>query len=178
MLGAGTDLPGLLVPMTRGRECNTAWVVTKSVAPDAATGEAARVEPRSARAVLADALKAVRDEHTATAQQEQAALDSVSTEEILDIDQLIDVIERHVTAGRTAAALDGLTATGALTSRQRKAVAADEASGWLERLLRTAELAGHDPHSVLAAAVNERSLDGCVPSAARRATASTTGSGA
>jgi hypothetical protein len=158
VIGAGTDLPGLLVPMTRGRECNTAWVVTKSVAPDAPSGDAAGFEPRSARAVLADALEAVRDERSATAQQEQAGLDSVST--ATHIDQLIDVIERHVTAGRTAAALDELTATRALTGRQRKALAADEAYGSLERLLRTAELAGHDPDAVLATAVNERSLDG------------------
>jgi hypothetical protein len=158
VLGAGTDLPGLLVPMTRGRERNTAWVITKTVAPDAASGEVAGVEPRSARAVLADALEAVRDERSATAQQEQTELDSVST--ATHIDQLIDVIERHVTAGRTGVTLDELTATGALTGRQRKALAADEAYGSLERLLRTAELAGHDPDAVLATAVNERSLDG------------------
>ena len=32
--GARTDLAGLLVPMTRGRDANTAWVITRAVAPD------------------------------------------------------------------------------------------------------------------------------------------------
>ena len=35
MSGARTDLAGLLVPMTRGRDANTAWVITRAVAPDA-----------------------------------------------------------------------------------------------------------------------------------------------
>jgi len=65
-----------------------------------------------------------------------------------------------VTAGRTGTVLDRLAATGALCPEHRAAVAADEAFGSLDRLLRTVELAGHDPAAVLTAAVTERSLDG------------------
>jgi len=158
VLGAGTDPAALLVAMTRGRDGNTAWTITRAVASDAATGETHTVEPRTARAVLADALEAVQLECTATAQQEQAAIDARSV--ATHIDQLIDVLDRHVIAGRTGRVLDELTATGTLSPRQRQAIAADEAFGSLERLLRTAELAGHDPRTVLDRAVSERSLDG------------------
>src|SRR5581483_7029523 len=58
------------------------------------------------------------------------------------------------------AVLDDLTATGKLAPRERQAIAADEAFGSLDRLLRTAELAGHNPRAVLDRAVTERSLDG------------------
>jgi conjugative relaxase-like TrwC/TraI family protein len=157
--GAGTDLGGLLVQLTRGRDANTAWVVTHAVAPDAATGEALSSEPRIAHAVLADVLESARQERSASSEQEQADLDIRST--MTHIDQLIDVVARRVTAGRTAATLDRLTAQGALTPTQREAVAADEAYGSLERLLRTAELAGHHPDTVLSAAVgDERGLAG------------------
>src|SRR5581483_4369045 len=92
VLGAGTDPAALLVAMTRGRERNTAWTITRAVASDAATGETHTIEPRTAGAVLADALEAAQVERTATAQQEQADLDTRST--ATHIDQLIDVIDR------------------------------------------------------------------------------------
>src|SRR3712207_9008840 len=57
----------------------------------------------------------------------------------------------------TGAVLDRLTTEGALTDAQRQQLAADEAYGTLERLLRTAELAGHDPEQVLTDAVTARS---------------------
>ena len=64
------------------------------------------------------------------------------------VDRLIDVVARHVTPGRLAASLDRLTAEGALTPHERTRIAADEAFGSLEGVLRSAELAGHDPDAV------------------------------
>ena len=62
-------------------------------------------------------------------------------------------------AGRTDRWLDQLAATGALPAHHRVAVAADEARTSLDQLLRTVELAGHDPARVLADAVTAGSLD-------------------
>lgn len=158
VFGAGTDLAGFLVPMTRGREANTAWMVTAALAPDAETGQTFEVEPRTAAAVVADILeKDIRD-RSALAEREQADVDARST--MTHVDRLVDVVARHVTAGRTAATLDRLTAEGLLTPVQREELAADEAYGSLERLLRTAELAGHDPDALLNAAISERDLHG------------------
>ncbi len=149
--GAGTTAAGAYVPGTRGRESNTFYVVTKALADDAETGQTLTASERSAQAVLADALTADREERTALAQREQAELDERST--MTHVDRLIDVVARHVTAGRMAATLDQLTAEGALTPQERERIAADDAFGSLERLLRTAELAGHDPAAVLTAVV-------------------------
>ena len=146
--GPGTTAAGAYVPGTRGRECNTFYVVTTALPDDAQTGETHTAPERSAQAVLADAITAEREERTALAQREQADLDERST--MTHVDRLIDVVAQHVTPGRLAASLDRLTAEGALTVHERERIAADEAFGSLEQLLRTAELAGHDPNAVLA----------------------------
>jgi hypothetical protein len=66
-----------------------------------------------------------------------------------------------VYTARTAAALDQLTAAGKLTGDYRLGFAADQsAMGSLARLLRTAELAGHDPDRVLVEAVADRDFTG------------------
>jgi conjugative relaxase-like TrwC/TraI family protein len=157
VLGPGTDLAGLLVPLTRGRESNTAWVVTRAAARDAEPGETHSVEERSAPAVLADVLETAELECSAAAQQEQAGLDAGST--ATHIDQVVDVVARHVLPGRTSAALDRLTAEGLLPAEHRAALAADEASGSLDQLLRRVELAGHNPDTVLRAVLAGPSLD-------------------
>ena len=66
-----------------------------------------------------------------------------------------------VYSARTATSLDRLTAEGTLTADQRLALAADpHAVAALGRLLRSVELAGHDPDRVLANAISERDLAG------------------
>jgi hypothetical protein len=40
--------------MTRGRECNTVWVITTPLAADVETGKTFDVHARTARAILAD----------------------------------------------------------------------------------------------------------------------------
>jgi|GEM_PF-2386544 len=151
--GAGSTAAGQYVRSTRGRDSNTLYVVTRQLAPDAETGETLDAQLRSPLAVLADTMESAREERTALAEREQAELDARST--MTHVDRLIDVVAREITAGRTAATLDRLTAEGALTGYQREALAADEAFGSLERLLRTAELAGHDPEAVLSAVVHD-----------------------
>ncbi|WP_344419849.1 MobF family relaxase [Pseudonocardia ailaonensis] len=156
VVDSGVDASALYVAMTRGRNSNTAWTVTRPTGADAKPGETFDVEPRHARAVLADALRRNEEDRTALAEREQAAIAARST--LTHGGQLVEGIG-HVTAGRTAATLDRLTAAGMLTAQARERLAADEAGGSLDRLLRTAELAGHDPRAVLSAAVDGRGLD-------------------
>ncbi len=115
--GGGTTAAGVYVPGTRGRESNTFYVVTHQLPEDAPTGETQTAPERSAQAVLADALTAEPQDRTALAQREQAELDARST--MTHVDRLIDVVARHVTAGRLSATLDRLTAEGSLSVRDR-----------------------------------------------------------
>jgi hypothetical protein len=61
---------------------------------------------------------------------------------------------------RTAVWLDQLTATGALTPEQRARLAAEDGAPTLARVLRRAELAGHDPRQTLADAMTDGTLTG------------------
>jgi conjugative relaxase-like TrwC/TraI family protein len=155
VLGPGTNAEALYVAMTRGRDGNTAWTVTQDAGSDALPGETLDLEPRTARAVLTDVLARAEFERTALAEQEQAAI--VARSALTHAGQLSEGIA-HVTAGRTAATLDRLTTEGVLPSHIRERLAADEALSSLDRLLRMAELAGHDPRAVLTAAAEGRSL--------------------
>ena len=65
-----------------------------------------------------------------------------------------------LTAGRTQRWLDELAATGQLPDHHRAALAADDARTTLDQLLRTVELAGHDPRRALTDAVTASPLDG------------------
>ena len=154
---AVTQAPGCYVPATRGRYGNTLYAVTRPLAPDAETGETLDVAERAPEAVLADLLANVQDDRTALAEREHAVEEARSV--MTQVDRMVDLI-REVNAGRLAATLDRLAAEGLLTGHQRAQLAADDAFGSLERLLRTAELAGHDPEAVLRAAVEARDLHG------------------
>ncbi|GAA3224617.1 hypothetical protein GCM10017691_12760 [Pseudonocardia petroleophila] len=153
--GPGTDAAGLYVPATRGRERNTIYAVTRHLAPDAETGETFDAAPRTPEAVLSDVLASIREDRSALAEQAHAEDEARSV--MTQVDRMADLI-RDVSAGRVADTLDQLAADGHLTPHQRGQLAADDAFGSLERLLRTAELAGHDPDQVLTAAIEARSL--------------------
>lgn len=156
VVGPGTDAAALYVGMTRGRDCNTAWTITRPTGADSKSGEALDVEPRKAYGVLADALARAETDRTALAEREQEAITARSS--LTHGGQFVEGIS-HVTAGRTAATLDRLVADGALSAQVRERLGADEAIGSLDRLLRTAELAGHDPRDALTAAVDSRGLN-------------------
>lgn len=159
VLGPGTDAASAYVELTRGRDTNVAFVVTRNVADDAPTGETHTFVARTAADVLADVIRPPEHDpnRTALTEAETAAERAASTATLLD--PLIDVIGETLT-GRTSRWLDQLAAAGALPEHHRVNLAADEARGSLDQLLRSAELAGHDPAQVLRTAVENSSLDG------------------
>ncbi|MCE3554721.1 hypothetical protein LWC33_25100 [Pseudonocardia sp. RS11V-5] len=107
--------------------------------------------------MLADILERDRDDHTALTTREQAHLDAHSG--MRHIDQLADGITL-ATTGRLDRYLDHLAAEDKLTPDQRHDLAADPALTSLALLLRTTELAGHEPAQVLEHAVTSHSLAG------------------
>jgi len=164
VIAAGTDPAGAYVALTRGRDRNTAYAVTTAVPEDAPTGQANQVQARTARAVLGDIIGADDGQRADPERSALAELEHRTEAERsmpVHLDRLADEVAR-VTAGRTGGWLDRLATAGALRDDQRIALAADEAYGSVERLLRTAELAGHDPAVVLETAVRARTLDGAL----------------
>jgi len=145
------------VGLTRGRDGNTAWVVTRPTPSDAPVGQASEVKDRAARDVLAAVLEKSADERGALAETEEAAELAAST--VTSVDRLADGIAL-ATAGRTTGLLDALVHAGALTSTDRTALAADRSMAAIERLVRAAEVAGHDPRAVLTDALAAGSLSG------------------
>jgi hypothetical protein len=153
------DAATTYVATTRGAQTNVAFVVTQDAPADSASGETAKATRRSAEVVFAEII-ARRDvdvdlTRTATTQLEQAQEAARATGTHLD--PLISVIG-DVTTGRAARTLGQLAADGVLPAEHRLELAADEAMGTLEQLLRRAELAGHDPEAVLIDAVTSRGL--------------------
>jgi AAA domain/TrwC relaxase len=143
----------LYVGLTRGRHRNTAHVATRLTPPDAPPRDAVHQRPT---AVLATTLEQATPQRSAlaTATESAAATRSVRTPAEL----LADATEL-ATAGRTTRWLDKLAAAGHLTAEQRVALAAEDGGPTLARLLRRAELAGHDPYQVLHDAITSRPLD-------------------
>jgi conjugative relaxase-like TrwC/TraI family protein len=156
VVSAGTDANALYVQLTRGRDGNTAWVVTRHTNQAAPVGEAQDVEHRAAKAVMADILGRAEEQRGPLAElaeeQEQAASVMTGLERLAEESRL-------AIAGRTSNLLDMAAATGAITDEQRAALAADPAMGGLDRVLRQAEVAGKDPAQVLSRALQGRTLD-------------------
>jgi hypothetical protein len=152
---------GLYVGMSRGREANTAHVATLTGVNDPAQGsDQAHALYRDPVAVLArvldtsDAADAANRSALATATQAATAAGSTRTA----ADLLADAAQLAATS-RTATWLDQLTQDGVLDPVERSRIAAEDGAATLTRILRRAELAGHDPHQVLHDAVAERPFD-------------------
>jgi conjugative relaxase-like TrwC/TraI family protein len=156
--GRGTTPDSLYVALTRGTDRNVVCVITRATPADTAPGVAHDVDPSPAAGILRDIVGTPAERNTAALQQqERDAAEEHSTRSLLDaLTAGVDL----ATAGRTAAVLDRLTAEGRLTEDQRRSIAADEAFGSLDRLVRYGEIAGHDRGTVLSAALSTGSLDG------------------
>ncbi|WP_308190958.1 MobF family relaxase [Pseudonocardia terrae] len=157
VLGPGTDTAALYVALTRGRHHNTAHVITRPAPEDSPAGQTTTIAPRTGHAVLADILDRDHTDRTALAEHEHAQHEAKSMRR--HVDRLAAEIA-DATAGRLHTLLDRLTDDGHLTPTQRLDLAADPALSGLDRLLRSCELAGHHPDTLLGTAVTARSLDG------------------
>ncbi|MDN5749654.1 MAG: AAA family ATPase, partial [Pseudonocardia sp.] len=155
----GTDGAAGYVMLTRGAETNVGFVVTRNVATDADTGETLKIVERGGTDVLADVIRPPEIEGNRTALTESETHATRERSILTHVDRMIAVID-DTTVGRTAGWLDQLAADGSLPEQHRVALAADEARASLDQLLRTAELAGHDPAQVLRDAVTSTTLDG------------------
>ncbi|PRX47744.1 conjugative relaxase-like TrwC/TraI family protein [Prauserella shujinwangii] len=152
-----TGAEALYVGLSRGRENNTAHVVTLAVPADAEPGTVTEAVHRNPAAVLATTLETADPTRSALATATESAADMGSVRTPAEL--FADAVEL-ATAGRTATWLDQLTTDGLLTSEQRARLAAEDGATTLTRVLRRAELAGHDPQQVLRAAVTEQPLEG------------------
>ncbi|NKQ54991.1 relaxase domain-containing protein [Amycolatopsis sp. K13G38] len=152
-----TGQEALYVGLTRGRHGNTAHVTTLSVPNDAPEGAALEAVHKTPAAVLATAFEGTGPQRSALAEATEAEADNRSIRTPAEL--LADASEL-ATAGRTARWLDDLVRAGRLTENQRARIAAEDGAPTLARLLRRAELAGHDPRHVLHEAVTARELAG------------------
>jgi len=153
-----TGLSALYVALSRGRWSNTTYVNTQHVSDeDAPTGTVNQTVRRDPLGVLAATADRAEPDLAAIVQAEQNADQAAS---LATIGQRFADIAEQATAGRTAAMLDRLVGDGTLTPAQRSTLAADQGTDSLARVLRQAEIAGHDPEHVLRAAVTSRDLAG------------------
>jgi hypothetical protein len=155
----GPGPAALYVGMSRGRDTNTAHVVTLTGADDPARGREDDTLHRDPRAVLAGVLDTSDQAGTrsalATATEAAAQADNVRTPAEL----LADAAQLAGTE-RTATWLDQLTDARVLSGPERARIAAEDGAASLTRILRRAELAGHDPRGVLHNVIAHRSFDG------------------
>ena len=152
-----TGAPALYVGMSRGRDSNTAYVTTRAVPDDAPTGAVHDVERVDPVTVLASAFETVEEDLAAI--EDAAASRAEAGSFQTPAERFADVAE-YAVAGRTAAMLDQLVDAGILDDAHRVAIAADKNMTGLARILRRAEVAGHDPHHVLTEAITQRPLTG------------------
>jgi hypothetical protein len=150
-----TGRAALYVGVSRGQAENRIFVNTQAVAEDAPTGTVNETARQYPLGVLAAAMEREEPELAAIVEAEQNATEAASLRTIAE--RFTDVAEL-ATAGRTATMLDRLVNDGTLTPGQRVALAADEGTDSLARVLRQAELAGHKPDQVLRDAVTSRDL--------------------
>jgi conjugative relaxase-like TrwC/TraI family protein len=154
---AGTAASALYVGMSRGRHNNTAHVTTVTRPVDEADGTVQDVVRRTPEAVLAATLETATPEQSATATAAESKRDN---DNVRTPAELLAYASEVATADRTTRWLDELVDEGHLSPEDRARLAAEDGGPALGRLLRRAELAGHDPRQVLADAVTERSLGG------------------
>lgn len=141
------------VGLTRGRDRNTTYVQTLADATDSRPGRS--IERQDPLRVLDRSHDDESGDRAALVEAEDSArvMGSVQTA----AERLAEISERQ-SAGRTSAMLDQLLDRDILSEAQRCALATDENTPTLARVLRQAEVAGHAPLDVLTVAVTEREL--------------------
>jgi len=151
-----TGLSSLYVALSRGRWSNITYVNTQFLADEGApvgiVNETVRRDPLGVLAARAERAEPY------LAAIVQAEHDAAEAQSVATIGERFAAVAEHATAGRTATMLDRLVGDGTLTPAQRSTLAADEGTVSLARVLRQAEIAGHDPDQILRAAITSRDL--------------------
>ncbi|ODU04277.1 MAG: TrwC relaxase [Pseudonocardia sp. SCN 72-86] len=154
-----TSHEALYVGMSRGRTRNTAHITTITGPDDPARGHEDQTLHRDPVAAVA----AILDPDGPSAAQSALATATRSADEASSVRtpaELFTDAAQLAATHRTAVWLDELTADGTLSLHDRRRIAAEDGAASLTRVLRSAEVAGHDPRSVLVAAIADRPLGG------------------
>jgi hypothetical protein len=153
LLTPGMATNSAYVGLTRGRESNTAWVITDDGIPDTPN--------HTPRGVLAGIVEAGPDvgEWSAT---DVAAGDEQHRASAATLLGLIEDHSRIACRVRLDSDLDQLVADGVLSEEDRARFGSDQGSEHLSRQLRALEQAGHDPAAVLRDAVVAHKFDDAV----------------
>jgi conjugative relaxase-like TrwC/TraI family protein len=150
-----TGRAALYTAVTRGRSENHIFANTQATDEDAPTGTVNQTRRQDPVGMLAANIERDEPDLAAIVQAEHDTADAASLATIGE--RFADVAEQ-ATAGRTANMLDRLVDAGTLTPAQRATLAADEGTISLARVLRQAEIAGHNPDHVLRDAITTRDL--------------------
>jgi conjugative relaxase-like TrwC/TraI family protein len=154
----GMSAEGVYVGMSRGRERNTAVVVTGKDQIHPATEEVSERGHIDAEHTFKALIEADGEEgRAALTQQREDATRDKSMGTLLDLKE--EATRGHCRI-RTSRWLDELAVDDTLTIEERANLAADQGSEQLGRLLRVCEQAGLDPKETLAKAVESGSLEG------------------
>ena len=154
----------LYVAMTRGRHHSIAHVVTtpttdrpdpKPVKPEGSQDTSSTQDRRTPGQILMAITSRTTADLSATELQRELLNASASMPMLGSRWAEATSIASHT---RFHTMLDTLVAAKRLHPRLRDRIKEDEAAGVLQRLLRGCELAGHDPHQLLAEAIAEREL--------------------
>ncbi|WP_328304473.1 MobF family relaxase [Actinomycetospora sp. NBC_00405] len=158
--GPSTGRAASYVGLTRGRLANTAHVATTTAPADPADGRTTDHSlHRHPVAVMAGIL--TRDDHTDSASALATATESATdTGSTRTAGELFADAAHLAATERTGRWLDRLAADGTITGHDRARLAAEDGAASLTRVLRRAEIAGHDPEAVLREAVTDRPLEG------------------
>jgi conjugative relaxase-like TrwC/TraI family protein len=154
----GQPLESVYPAMTRGRERNTAIVVTEKQYDDPATGSAHQKEPIDAVGVFANVMETEHDDAKAALTLKAEAAEREGS--LKTVTALYEETMRQFCRDRANVWLDELATDGAITVEERQRLASEKGSEQLGRLLRVVEQAGHDPKQVLREAATGSSLEG------------------
>lgn len=155
-----TSQSGLYVAMTRGRHANTAHVATQTISDpegDAPIGVVHDAIHRDPRAVLGMIFERDQPQRSALAIAAESAAQARSVRTAIE---RLEGFTTELGVERTARWLDALVDHGHLSVGQRRRIAAEDGAPTLARVLRRAELGGHDPRQVLTNAVTEQDFTG------------------
>jgi hypothetical protein len=158
VVAEGQPLESVYPAMTRGRDRNTALVVTEKQYADPVTLDPHQKEPLTAHGVFATVMDTEHEDAKAALTLMKEAAEQEGS--LRTVTALYEETMRQFCRDRTTTWLDELAAEGTISGEDRARLATERGAEQLGRLLRVCEQAGHDPKYVLREAVTLSSLEG------------------